>query len=367
MTTREEFIPLSIARNYVSSWGVLQAIRELIANAVDTGSHSIYFEGDDLHIESFGGSIPREHLLLGSGSKTKNTDTIGQFNEGMKLALLILEREGFKVEILNGEVCWTPFFQHSNTFNEECLHIMETDCVDGDEDFVSFIIKDVDQDLQEEITHKHLVFDDERDFHDTPQGEILLDDQYKGHIYCGGVWVTEDPTFEYGYNFNVDCLKLDRDRQTVKTFDIQWQTKEMWSSIAKDPDEEQVEHITKCIENNKNDTTFLYSSYPTVSPEVKDKLHDNFIEANGEDAVITGNYEESERLKESGYKNVVFSNNEVLVKTIKSSDKYKTINFKEKEDPMTIILDFYEEWSDNMDTDMYDAYQEMIEKLETLI
>lgn len=368
MSIPNNVIVLSLARNYVSSWGTAEALRELIANAVDTGDYNIYIGEDTLYITTQVGAIPREYLLLGGGSKSENTDTIGQFNEGLKLALLILTREGYDLQIENGDVSWDCYFDYSPQFKTQCLHIRE-DPLDAYEssDTVHFFISGLPEDILEEVQQKHLIFDEERSVHETPYGEILLDEKYKGHIYCGGIWVTHDEEFEYGYNFNTDCLKLDRDRKTVRTFDIQWETKNMWAYISKDPDEEQAGSLINCISNKKSDVSFLYSETSKVSPKVSDKMLEDFKEEHGEDAVITDDYDESLKLKESGYKKVVFTDNKVLAKTVRSSTNYQTITFAIKEKPMDILIDFHEKWCDNMDSDMDNAYSEMLEKLEKLI
>jgi hypothetical protein len=64
--------------------------------------------------------------LLGTTSKAGNKDAIGSFGEGYKIAMLVLTREEYIVEIDNGEKRWTPEFEYSRKYDEELLVIKET-------------------------------------------------------------------------------------------------------------------------------------------------------------------------------------------------------------------------------------------------
>jgi len=357
-------IELSLAKNYVPQWGLVEAIRELIANALDTGRASVTIDEGNLTIRTKSGAIPIEHLLLGSGSKTEDTETIGQFNEGLKLALLIIARENINHFILNGDDRWKPYINKSETFGIDCLHLdIESGYSEGEDlDEVIFVLEDLSDEVLEEVKAKNLCFHDNLALIGTPNGDILKDDNMKGQIFCGGVWVCENKTFNYGYNFNTDVLKLDRDRKTVSTFDISWQTKELWKYVDGDDEDTLVSAIT----SDKNDANYL-GSYTTIKTSVADKVAAKVYADLEEDTVVTDDQDEYTEVIRSGNK-AKYISNDALISAIKSSSNYKNpkdyINIVK---PLDILVDFYEEWSDNMDSDLADAYQEMLTKLENLI
>ena len=90
--------PLSLTRGYVVSWGLREAVREIIQNALDSDSDFGYaIDGDTLTVISRYASLSPQTLLLGSSNKGGDISSIGQFGEGYKLALLVLTRDGLPV------------------------------------------------------------------------------------------------------------------------------------------------------------------------------------------------------------------------------------------------------------------------------
>ena len=83
-----------ISSNYVSAWTVQDATRELLQNAMDSGEWRVEADGSLVNK----GTLRPEHFLLGCSEKT-SSDAIGQFGEGLKLALLVLARNGYTVSI----------------------------------------------------------------------------------------------------------------------------------------------------------------------------------------------------------------------------------------------------------------------------
>ena len=78
---------LTISPNYVSNWGVREAIRELLQNAVDANicGYSKIIEYDNniqtLKIKNEGAKLPASSLILGCSSKGNNDNLTGQFGE----------------------------------------------------------------------------------------------------------------------------------------------------------------------------------------------------------------------------------------------------------------------------------------------
>ena len=55
-----------------------------------------------------GASIGIDKLVLGETTKYDNENQIGKYGEGLKLALLVLVRNGHQLEIKTQEQIWTP-------------------------------------------------------------------------------------------------------------------------------------------------------------------------------------------------------------------------------------------------------------------
>ena len=95
---------LSLVKTYVSRWGMAEAVRELIQNALDSESPFIYeFEREAdglwaLRLTSEFTVLTPQTLLLGTTSKAEAEDAIGSFGEGYKIAFLVLTRAGYDVE-----------------------------------------------------------------------------------------------------------------------------------------------------------------------------------------------------------------------------------------------------------------------------
>lgn len=221
--------PLSLARSYVRHWGLVEAIRELIQNAIDgDGDETPFeyaFEDHVLSITNRYASLSPSTLLLGSTSKADNPEKIGSFGEGYKLALLVLVREGYDVLIRNGALEWRPEFEHSADFGEEMLVIRETQA-DTDAQAVTFEIRGLTADDRGAVRDMCLRMQAPMyDVIGVEQGHILP--SRAGKLYVGGLFVC-NTDMHYGYDVKPSFLALERDRQTVDGFSLKLLTERMW-------------------------------------------------------------------------------------------------------------------------------------------
>lgn len=257
---------LSLTRTYVSRWGMVQAVRELIQNALDSESPFAYQfarEDDEGH-ESFALSLTSEFttlqpqtLLLGATSKADSKDSIGSFGEGYKIALLVLTRLGYDVEMRNGALLWRPRFRHSKQFGEELLVIDEAPLPDKKNKGLTFVVHGLSEADVAEIRASCLQMQEAiGEMKTTEYGDILLERPHK--LYIGGLFVCETE-LAYGYNVKPEHLRLERDRQTVDGFDLKNMTKQMWFATA------EWDRIARMIEEKVPDVEYAeYSSPPLV-------------------------------------------------------------------------------------------------------
>lgn len=212
---------LSLSRNYVSSWGIEEAIRELLQNAKDSnGEESIDIDKSSgiITITNKNTSISSSTLLLGNTSKKDDLDKIGQFGEGYKLAILVLLREGKDISIYNGNKIWNPSFEYSNNFECEVLCITEIDSTGND---LIFEISGFNDQELDSLENEFLGLNGQAyNSIQTSYGEILTDSSYKGKVFVDGLPVYNDDNFDYGYNFKPCYVTLDRDRKSINIYEL---------------------------------------------------------------------------------------------------------------------------------------------------
>lgn len=213
---------LPLHRNYVRTWGMKEAIRELVQNAIDGDAHYFEYDGDRLVIGNKNSSLGSNLLLLGNTSKHGNSEKIGQFGEGFKLALLVLTREGYDVSVNNADKVWTPTFQNSEQFGEELLVIEEEDGSGRDLEFViDGISKAKLRELKREFLPLAEAFDGGfKKVIECDHGQLIIDEEQKGNVYVAGLFVQHDDQLQLGYNFNPDVVKLDRDRKAINIYEL---------------------------------------------------------------------------------------------------------------------------------------------------
>jgi hypothetical protein len=244
---------LSLNKNYVQHWGLAEAVRELIQNAIDSESPFVYeFEREDgeiiLILKSEFTTLSPQTLLLGSTSKAGNTDKIGSFGEGYKIALLVLTRLGNKVKIANGEKLWQPAFQYNSKFGEDLLVIKESSLPYKHQGLTFEIHGLTDNDVDAIVESCLLMQNHVGAIKQTQYGDILLDKP--GMLYVGGLFICETE-LKYGYNLKPDQIKLERDRQTVSSFDLQFITKNMWIETG------EYDRLAELIEEETPDTVYV--------------------------------------------------------------------------------------------------------------
>ena len=365
MTTKK--VPLSLSRNYVRDWTVEQAVRELIANALDQGDYHFNTTSDSIHIDSYGGTIPEDTLLLGNGSKTSGDSNIGQFNEGYKIALLVLCREGFSVEIRNGADLWTASLEYSDIYETECLHVTIDYDIYPQEDCVEIGVSGLSQYSINKIVENTLYLQDGYNYHETNEGTILLDDQHKGKVFVGGLFVDNFKS-DYGYNFRPEDFPLDRDRKSLKPFDVSWQCSYIFDLYSKKVDsEEDAEKLINSL--SEGDKALEYANISTNNEAIT-KAADKLYQEKYNGKVVVSNFDEYNDQREAGNK-VEYVPNTKLVNVLKQTESYKTfsigMNKVVKKDVPDLLADYLEKWQDELSTEAFNDFEDMVQEIEKLI
>lgn len=294
LSTRRSY-ELPIAKTYVRHWGMAEAVRELLQNAIDSDSPFEYeFGTDTLTIRSRHSRLSASTLLLGQTSKAESADTIGSFGEGYKIALLVLTREGYPVTVHNGDRTWRPVFRQSRQFGAEVL------CIDDEaaaraREGLEFEIGGLSPGDMATIADGCLQMQATvGEVHETRYGRILRN--RPGRLYVGGLFVCETE-LQFGYDMKPEHLRLERDRQTVSSFDLQFLTKNMWFET------ERWEEIARMIGDGVKDMEYAEYGSPEL---VKEACYRAFRDKHP-GAVIAKDQDELDALVKRGMTNVIVS------------------------------------------------------------
>lgn len=291
MTARTYELPMS--RDYVRHWGFAEALRELVQNMLDSESPNEFSVVDHtVSITSRFDTLPASTLVLGETSKSDDPSFIGSFGEGYKLALLVLTRLGYDVTVYNGDVRWTPAFQHSDTFGCEVLVIHEAP-IQGNQG-LTFQVSGLSHEDTTLLSGLCLFMQPPMtDVIGTRFGHILP--SRPGKLYVGSLFVC-DTDLTYGYDVLPDFLKLERDRQTVSDWDLCWMTKNMWL------DTKDWAFIAQLMEQKVKDVQAIQYDCPEL---LKEACYRQF-KANNPDAIAVSSQREMEEAVKKGMTKTVY-------------------------------------------------------------
>lgn len=199
-----------ISPNYVKSWGVKEAIRELIQNAMDSDKDFTITQEDGTICIQNHGAFSLNALLLGNSEKADGA--IGCHGEGMKLAMLILAREGIAHCIYSGGY---QFFGSIGTHEQ----LGEVFCINYD----TAMYCDGDKANYEAPTDTIVYIDTDVSYQSVyiPGAEPGIRYTNEKALYIAGLKVCELPDFSYSYNMPHGTVKLDRDRSAVDSITIE--------------------------------------------------------------------------------------------------------------------------------------------------
>lgn len=275
---------LSISENYVHTWGIEEAIREIMQNAIDSEADGnileISYNSGVLAITNFGVNLEPSSLVLGNTGKADG-NYVGKFGEGLKLAVLVLLREGLEIEILTNGEKWIPEFRESKVFFVETLHF-DIEVTEGSSDEITIKIKGLPYDTFKDIRSRSLAMLKNMEFNigdieESEYGEILLNKEYKGMMFVEGLFIQEDSTFNYGYNFKKEYVQLDRDRKAINYYELKELTVKALTS------QKNIEIVQKSLSGSHVDTSNLENIIDDITDEFSVNFAHEFMERNNID------------------------------------------------------------------------------------
>lgn len=357
---------LSISANYVPSWGIVEAVRELFQNALDEetkdANNKMFFDYDNgvLCIGNKNSTLDIQSLLVGTTAKQGNDAYIGQHGEGYKLATIVLLRSGHGLTFYNynAREIWRPRFVKSRKYNGALVPTFFVERVPiwdkVPEHSLVIEVSNVSPEEYEDIKNSNLHLQEPVESLSTSYGSVLLDKNYRSKVYVEGLYVCDSRKLEYGYDFKPAQLKLDRDRRLVDTFNLLWQTSLLLAATR------DISLIQKCLKFNDGS----YLQYGSIKAEISDVIATNFKAEYGLNAVPVSTHNEFNEAIASGLKAIMVSDAEQSI--IKQSLLYA--------DPAPVtksllsrIQDWYDICFEDVDVDHWDEFSTFLDELEGVI
>lgn len=212
----------------LDNWSVADAVREIIANAIDeqiltkTKEIEIYKEEGIWHIRDYGRGISIENFTQNENEeKIKHPNLIGKFGVGLKDALATFNRHELEIKIISAKGIYKIKQIPKAGFEDIItLHVIMNQQLNSKFVGTDFQIENCKDEDINNAKKMFLKFNNENVIEKTIYGEIL-EKNYNdtGVIYINGVRVATEANFLFSYNItslNSQIKKsLNRERTNV--------------------------------------------------------------------------------------------------------------------------------------------------------
>lgn len=370
---------LTLTPDYVPDWEFNDAMRELIQNGIDqetldsSKKFSVDYDRENkiLRLKNEGSTyLKRNTLLLGRSSKANNDDTVGQFGEGYKIAALVLNRLGKTFTIYNNEKneIWTTRFKNSEKWLEKILafYIAENKTEDSG---LCVEIGNVDYSEYNDLGDVWIGFyGNDYEKVDTQYGEIITDENYAGNVYVNGLYVECNSDLEYGYNFKPAYIRLERDRKTCDTWNVEDVTSKMIAEGMVNGGIP-IEIVRKMVESNRDDVYHLeFNTYIGNVQKVQEMLIESFDEQNPQPYSIPVNTQEQiKKVKAYGGNPVVVPDKVAKLLKNETENRIRELVKIPCANVMTLkdkFLRWYDIYSDKLENGAKEELKSLIDEME---
>lgn len=125
-TNEQQTENIGISPRYAKNWTIEEAIREVLQNYVDCREEFncegyITWKDGVCTVHDDGNGLELKHLVMGISEKSKSA--IGQFGEGLKLALLVFARDDRKIQLCSRGKKITPIIRYSSRVETELISL----------------------------------------------------------------------------------------------------------------------------------------------------------------------------------------------------------------------------------------------------
>lgn len=255
----------SLSADYQPQWGLRNAIREIVSNAIDgeargaqgyepTGQMTVqYFPRTErLLVANAGTKVPTSALLMGRSDSRSYESCIGTFGEGLPMALLVLSRLAYKVTIINDDEKWEPSLKWSDQYGEKILTV-KTRKLRQPRGLFSVEVGGIKasewEKFQRMFLRLHPEFNPEEAGEEPIDGaRVLFQPEFRGHVFNKGVLVTTRDDLALGYDFNTS---LNRDRDFLDGYNIQQCAGRLLKRLFENGSEEQQDRYFEYLVEHK--------------------------------------------------------------------------------------------------------------------
>jgi hypothetical protein len=299
-------IHFTMVPKYASGWGLWEGLREVLQNALDSNDlenpMTVYHKEGNLFVENLGTQVGVESFLLGETDKDTEESLRGKHGEGLTLALMAFCRAGISAKVFSGDFCWAPSIEHVEKLNgvqinRELFTLTQTEY--PDDPFYGVKVQvEIEEGVWDSFKTRFLpLVEDEipsDKIYRCRCGALLMEERFKGQIFSQGIYVQTMDDFKYGYDLK---LKLDRDRNTVPDFDVQWAAGNVLSSYESSMEE--MKSFDLVCEGNRE------ARYMDLGPKAKERFGEAFQEKHGKDAVPVTTDDEAKDVRRVGMNPVI--------------------------------------------------------------
>jgi hypothetical protein len=201
MTKR--YFDLNIQR-VLEHWTVSEALREIIANALDeqaltsTAEPEIFESAGRWHVRDFGRGLRYEHFTQNEDPEklAKPNLVIGKFGVGLKDAMATFDRHGVAVVIRSRHSDITIDSVAKHGFEDILtLHAVVDEPDDKDIVGTEFILSGLKAEDVDTAKAFFLKYSGDLELEQTRYGSVLQREGKSARIYVNGLRVAEEPTF----------------------------------------------------------------------------------------------------------------------------------------------------------------------------
>lgn len=298
----KQLINYFISENYISNWTIEDAFREIYQNFKDYGDYEIIkVNNETLTIVNINNSFdPTSTDLLIIGASDKSKDKLGKYGEGLKMAALVLLRNGYDLSVYcNKFDANFKLIDNNPTSNIKTLGV----------EITNKIATDLTAEYNFSVVFSCPInsFDLYTDDIIKPHDVIHLNEQYgsivarrAGNIYVGDLFVCNLKGFNYAYNFMPSWIELDRDRKVPRDFQVKYYAGQIQNGF-KEFD----------ITGKSNDVTYASvpsSAYDKFTPKIinnKIEFVTEIVKEDGKETVIISDNFKEQLITTSYFTNLV--------------------------------------------------------------
>ena len=231
-------IDCNFTLSYCRRWGVEQAVREVVQNWQDVrllgGTGSVEHRGDVLTLTSDGQHMTSRALVFGASDKSGDDRTIGQFGDGLKVALGVFLRHNMQVKINTGREVWTPCVVNRDGERVVGVNTRALPTKQHRERVV-FEISGVSAADWALWQRNFLFLAPAAEITETTFGTILHDADRQGHIFSKGILVERRNDDSMSAGYDLPALELNRDREVADSWQVESLLRRVWQEATHAP------------------------------------------------------------------------------------------------------------------------------------